>query len=303
MCVNFERLQPPDVQQPISLCPHNTMLAGSVAGIVGTLLGYPLDTIKSSMQASQGSSAKSTTLAIFRDHGLKGFFIGVSAPLFSLVLLNTMSFTTFSYLCDLLKVPHKNSSIATLSNEKRLVLESRYFLAGSVSGVLASFVSTPFEFMKVQMQLNRGKFKSTTELFLQLPHNEGFIARLFTGFGVNTCRECLFGCVYFGSYENGKSIFQSSFAGAVSIPVAGGLAGATAWTVSYPLDVVKTHIQGRSITGNEVKLGALEVGRQLLATKGLVGLYAGLGPSIARAFVVSASRFSAFEIVMGAVQK
>ena len=45
------------------------------------------------------------------------------------------------------------------------------------------------------------------------------------------------------------------------------------------------------------KLGAIEVLRDLLETKGWRGLYAGVSPSIMRAFLVSASRFSAYEIV------
>lgn len=43
------------------------------------------------------------------------------------------------------------------------------------------------------------------------------------------------------------------------------------------------------------KQGAVETLRVLLQTKGLTGLYSGVAPSIARAFLVSGSRFSAYE--------
>ena len=43
------------------------------------------------------------------------------------------------------------------------------------------------------------------------------------------------------------------------------------------------------------KKGALEILKYLLQSKGFTGLYAGVSPSIARAFLVSGSRFSAYE--------
>jgi len=40
------------------------------------------------------------------------------------------------------------------------------------------------------------------------------------------------------------------------------------------------------------------VAKTLLQTKGITGLYSGIVPSILRAFVVSSSRFSAYEGVL-----
>jgi solute carrier family 25 carnitine/acylcarnitine transporter 20/29 len=59
-------------------------------------------------------------------------------------------------------------------------------------------------------------------------------------------------------------------------------------------------VQGQPISsspskGRLQKQGALEILKRLLETKGFTGLYAGVRPSIARAFLVSGSRFSAYE--------
>ena len=44
--------------------------------------------------------------------------------------------------------------------------------------------------------------------------------------------------------------------------------------------------------------GAMAVARQLIRTRGVVGLYTGLGASVLRAFLVSGTRFSAYEVAM-----
>lgn len=46
---------------------------------------------------------------------------------------------------------------------------------------------------------------------------------------------------------------------------------------------------------------ALSVGRALLAKSGVRGLYSGVTPSLLRAFLVSGSRFSAYELAMYAM--
>jgi hypothetical protein len=171
-------------------------------------------------------------------------------------------------------------------------------------------------------------------------------------------------------YEHGKSAFASLLCDrlkvcdspAAAIPLSGGLSGACAWFVSFPLDCVKSGLQGRPftvavsraaelaargaatdsagatsaaansavhtvtgtsgtastgtasrvLTGQQTNAmsvgggdggGAFRVARHLFATRGIGGFYAGIVPSIARAFIVSGTRFSAYEATMWALKK
>ena len=92
---------------------------------------------------------------------------------------------------------------------------------------------------------------------------------------------------------------DSSWSTSLAIPIAGGFAGATSWFLTFPMDCVRAGVQGQLIsTSSSTSIqhqGAMETFKQLLQTKGLTGLYAGVAPSIARAFLVSGSRFSAYE--------
>jgi solute carrier family 25 carnitine/acylcarnitine transporter 20/29 len=177
-------------------------------------------------------------------------------------------------------------------------LEPRYFIAGSLTGFLCSFVSTPFELLKIQMQLHRVHFSGIADTAMKLARENGLVRGLFTGHGVNVIRELLFCGVYFGTYQHAKEAVRST--SVMAVPVAGGCAGALAWATSYPLDLVKTQIQGKRLVGNctETVLpseGAWSIAQRLVRTRGILGLFVGVGPSIGRAFIVSGSRFSAFE--------
>jgi hypothetical protein len=108
-----------------------------------------------------------------------------------------------------------------------------------------------------------------------------------------------------GGYDSGDGTDYK--APAWTIPFAGGISGAWAWFVSFPLDCVKAGIQGQTLStvaenGERIKNDKLQkmnaVFRDLIKTKGWRGLYAGVSPSIMRAFIVSSSRFSAYELVV-----
>jgi hypothetical protein len=74
-------------------------VAGAFAGVVGTVLGSPLDTIKTRLQAqAAGSSSSMLPVArhIYRHEGLRGFYRGLAPPLAALTVLNTLSFSSYS---------------------------------------------------------------------------------------------------------------------------------------------------------------------------------------------------------------
>ena len=83
-------------------------VAGAFAGVVGTVLGSPLDTIKTRLQAqaagsgergaagSSGSSMLPVARHIYRQEGLRGFYRGLAPPLAALTVLNTLSFSSYS---------------------------------------------------------------------------------------------------------------------------------------------------------------------------------------------------------------
>jgi len=164
------------------------------------------------------------------------------------------------------------------------------------------------------------QFQGSLDCIKKLTATHG-IRIIYTGHVVNTIREGVFISTYFFTYEGLREalfIVHSSINKATTattgspaehktpgeqhhqwaIPICGGLAGAISWFVSFPLDCIRAGVQGQSFSSGQAHKGALEVMHNLLKTKGIRGLYSGVSPSIVRAFLVSGSRFSAYETAL-----
>jgi solute carrier family 25 carnitine/acylcarnitine transporter 20/29 len=263
---------------------------GLAAGIVGTVIGFPLDTIKARQQVLNQSGIRQTATTIFRQEGILAFYRGLVPPLLSLSLLNTLNFTLYASIQNYLDAPRgwhwKNA------------------LAGAIVGPISSCVSTVENVIKTQVQLDNVTAKRFTGSLdcLRMITRENGISVLYTGHLVNTSREIVFIATYFGFYEGIRENLahwhhasNDTKWNQWAIPAAGGLAGAIAWATSFPLDCVRAGVQGQEFSANTAKKSAMKVFSDLLASRGIRGLYAGVAPSIVRAFLVSASRFSAYE--------
>jgi Mitochondrial carrier protein len=169
--------------------------------------------------------------------------------------------------------------------------------------------------------IHKKEFQSSLHCVKTLIQRHG-LQIVYTGHGVNTLREATFLGHYFFMYEGLREFFLTRFAGStgssgnnhnylpqhVAIPLAGGCAGAFAWFVSFPLDCIRAGVQGQSLevvtptttttTRRKSLLSPSEVFQNLIQTRGIRGLYSGASASILRAFLVSGSRFSAYEMAL-----
>lgn len=224
-------------------------LAGATAGVIGTILGFPFDTTKTTMQLSNMSATKSIR-TIYAESGFVGFYKGVGSPLVALTILNTVNFTSYAQFCSFLNV---QSSI----DLKKKNFEWKIPLAAACVGPIASTISTPFELVKTQMQLsasnsamtsNGNVWRNSLHAAVDLVKRFG-IRYLYLGHSVNTLREMLFLSTYFSVYEHLKyslasnNVWWGSLSPLMSVPLSGGCAGACGWFVSFPLDLIKTNIQ------------------------------------------------------------
>jgi solute carrier family 25 carnitine/acylcarnitine transporter 20/29 len=170
-------------------------------------------------------------------------------------------------------------------------------LAGATIGPLASTVSTVENLIKTQLQLDNvtaNRYKGSLDCLRQLVRENG-LRVLYTGHLVNTTREMVFLTTYFGVYEGLREYFFHFHEGEhpLAIPAAGGLSGAIAWAVSFPLDCVRAGVQVQNMSGP--RRSAWTVFHELISRRGISGLYSGVTPSIIRACLVSGSRFTAYE--------
>src|SRR5690606_15298818 len=80
------------------------------------------------------------------------------------------------------------------------------FIAGGTVGVMSSFFSTPFDNIKIRLQLdniNERKLKGTLHATRYIFKKYGLSA-FYLGTIVNLIREVIFAAAYFGSYQTFK---------------------------------------------------------------------------------------------------
>lgn len=259
---------------------------GLSAGIVGTVIGFPLDTVKTRMQTgSANGNIFQVARTVAKQEGLLSLYKGIGPPLISLSILGTLTFTQYSYFQE---VYQSNPGF-----------DGRNYVAGVSCSPVAGMVSTIENLVKTQMQMDnvtKKEFQSSFDCVRKLVERHGWRV-VYTGHGVNTLREAAFLGNYFFMYEGLREflIHNHWLHVQVAVPVAGGLAGAFAWFVSFPLDCVRAGVQGQLLPAQK---SALRVCRDLIRDRGIRGLYSGASASVTRAFLVSGSRFSAYEFAL-----
>lgn len=193
--------------------PFQRIVAATAAGIVTTAIGHPLDTIKVHLQTNP--SIGSTTAAANHLLTQGVLFRGILPPLCNAVIMNTVMFSVFHGVKDLVQGDDDDSH--SLANS---------LLAGTISGFLTACISTPTDYFKIRAQLNRQRSVS--------------LRNVFRGHVANLGREGVFTMVYLGLYD------RMSPSGFPQIAAASSVTGGLAWIASYPFDTIKTVMQSSS---------------------------------------------------------
>eukprot|EP00878_Enallax_costatus_P018902 GHUV01019925.1.p1 GENE.GHUV01019925.1~~GHUV01019925.1.p1 ORF type:complete len:275 (+),score=97.41 GHUV01019925.1:108-932(+) len=189
-------------------------------------------------------------------------------------------------------------------------------VAAAVAGAALSVILSPTELIKCRMQM--AQFNSPIRCLQSVLQTEG-LQGLSRGFVPTLCREVPGNAIFFTVYEglrrswpgrppaghgaqisdvSSSSSSSSGLAKAWQIAVdaggaiiCGGIAGVVMWTSVLPLDVAKTRIQ----TAQPGSSWDTSVPRQLVMLwreGGRRSLWAGLAPTVARAFPANACQVS-----------
>lgn len=242
---------------------------------------------------------------MIRNEGVfKGLFRGIGSPMANMAFLNAVAFGLFD----------QSKKLATFLNTKYLgnkpqLQKYEPFFAGGLVGIGSAFFSTPFDVVKIRLQLDNvtlQQYRGTIHASKMLFRDHG-TSVFFLGSVVNLYREVLFAAAYFGVYDTLKHKLDHFFVSHgvesphLAILVSGGFAGMVGWGISFPLDVIKSVKQSQPVEGITWKnrgLSSMSIAKERIRTLGFSGFYRGIGPSLIRACIVSSTRFSAYEFVV-----
>ncbi|XP_045672996.1 calcium-binding mitochondrial carrier protein SCaMC-1-like [Phyllostomus hastatus] len=151
----------------------------------------------------------------------------------------------------------------------------RHLVAGGVAGAVSRTCTAPFDRLKVMMQVHSSGSRKMRFIggFEQMV-KEGGILSLWRGNGANVFKIAPETAIKIGAYEQYKKwlSFDGAKIGVVERFVSGSLAGVTAQTCIYPMEVIKTRLAvGR--TGQYS--GIIDCGRKLLKQEGVRTFFRG----------------------------
>ena len=163
----------------------------------------------------------------------------------SMTVLNTLSFRSWAAARELCGLPHAGSPSDTAAPPGTA---AQRFVAGALVAPGVTLLSTPFELVKVQLQLDKAKRFQGAWHAGRCIYQQAGLRALWLGSSINLVREGLFLGVYFWLYEQARyELVHAGVAPGLAVPVAGGLSGAAAWVVSFPLDSIKNNVQGQKL--------------------------------------------------------
>ncbi|KAB2081161.1 hypothetical protein ES319_A05G113800v1 [Gossypium barbadense] len=244
---------PPDYLPEITVAPHDGlhfwqfMFAGSIAGCVEHMAMFPVDTVKTHMQALGSCPITSVGVrhalrSVLKSDGLPGLYRGIGAMGLGAGPAHAVYFSVYEVCKKYFSGGDPNNSAA-------------HAVSGVFATVASDAVFTPLDMVKQRLQLGNGTaYRGVLDCVKKVLKEEGFGA-FYASYRTTVLMNAPFTAVHFATYEAAKrGLIEISpeIANDERVMVhatAGALAGASAAVVTTPLDVVKTQLQCQGVCG------------------------------------------------------
>ncbi|KAJ7272565.1 mitochondrial carrier domain-containing protein [Mycena haematopus] len=302
----------------VELNPTVDFLAGTLAGIAGLFAGFPFDTVKVRLQTPElaghyrGSIARACA-TIVKEEGVFGLYKGITSPLLTFALMNGLVFSSYKFFLGMQGTLIADASLTQIT------------FAGVGSGIVSAIITAPTDLIKIRQQQCLGT-STARGVAVGIIRDARGVSGLYRGTVATMLRDSGYG-PYFASYEATLRALSTpgEKRGGWQVLVAGGIAGIgrkkasvqVGWLVTFPLDVVKTRVQGTGpgallSPGTTPIVGGANTPivnpyRTTWSTivnsyraEGLPVFYRGLAPTLIRALPVNMVTFGVFELVVNA---
>ncbi|KAG6488867.1 mitochondrial substrate carrier family protein C-like [Zingiber officinale] len=278
------------VPPPVQISTENVLksaLAGGLACALSTSVLYPIDTMKTRVQASTLSFPE--LISKLPEIGIHGLYRG-SVP----AILG--QFSSHGLRTGIFEAT-KLVLINVAPNLQDLQVQS---MASFCSTILGTAVRIPCEVMKQRLQA--GIFNNVGEAIVGTLHQDG-LKGFFRGTGATLCREVPFYvagmCLYAESKKAVQNLLNRELEPWETIAV-GALSGGVAAVVTTPFDVMKT----RMMTAPPGFPASMQmVAFSILHKEGPLGLFKGAIPRFFWIAPLGAMNFAGYELAKKAMDK
>lgn len=289
-------------------------VAGSCAGVMEHVAMYPIDTVKTRMQAEPiklghaPPGAMQAVRAVLQESGPSGLMRGCFAIGAGCIPAHIGLFCTYEY------TKAKLMNLETAEHQP-----ARAAACGALATVVHDMIITPTDVVKQRLQL--GRYQGTLDCVRQMLRHEGPRA-FYRSLPTTLISECPFHGVLVASNESLKVILGLETRGAgvggdgshrVSIGghfFSTGVSGMLAAVVTQPLDVVKTRLQTQNVSraadATEVSVrysGLMNTVRLIHAEEGVPGFFRGMLPRLLFAAPSAAMCWGTYEVIKAILKR
>lgn len=271
-------------QKPKKLPLPVKLVVGAVAGVVGTSCIFPIDMVKTRLQAGKGLVTNPLTVAtqILRNEGIGGFYSGLGANLIGVTPEKAIKLAANEFFRELFE---KDDGSIALHHE---------MVAGASAGICQVIATNPMEITKIRLQMQATLPIAERQTMLQVVSSLG-IRGMYTGTPATLARDVPFSLIFFPGYANIKALLADDKGNnsMASILAAGSIAGAIGAAAVTPADVIKTRLQ---VAGGKQRYGNLiNAFNVIVKEEGVSALFKGAFPRMVVVGPLFAITLLAFE--------
>ncbi|CAD7703216.1 unnamed protein product [Ostreobium quekettii] len=255
------------------------LLAGAVAGCTVEAALFPIDTIKTRLQAMRSGGGMR---ALLRGGGAGRLYSGIFGNLAGVAPATALFFAVYE--------PFKQLGSEMLPKEQE---KAGPLLAGAMAGLVASTIRVPTEVVKQRMQT--GEFRKFFGAVKGIVGREG-PQGLFAGYGAFLLRDLPFDAIEFFTYEFLKSTYEEHVLRPIhsgEAAVAGAVAGGVTGLLTTPFDVMKTRLMTQGATGQYQNV--LDCTAKVIREEGVTALFKGWQPRLVWISIGGCVFFTALE--------
>ncbi|OQS02069.1 Mitochondrial Carrier (MC) Family [Thraustotheca clavata] len=268
---------------------HRETMSGVVGAFCNVYAGLPFDVAKVRLQTqtipAEYNGVTDCMTKIVRQEGLRSLWKGAIPALSSAIMENAVLFSANGILRRVIFA--QETSLRTIDEA----------LLGSAAAIFSATAITPAEVIKCRLQSDHGTKSLGVRHCIEMVVQENGLRGLMAGLPAVLLRDVPFNFCFFGAYDAYTSLilqYQEKESKRelhpLAVLAAGGFAGATGWSIVFPVDVVKSRMQ----VGNNVSFrkAALGVWNQ----HGIHGFFRGWSAAVLRSFPANGCLFLGVEM-------
>jgi solute carrier family 25 iron transporter 28/37 len=266
------------------------LIAGAAAGTAEHCGMFPIDTVKTHIQAIRPGAIVPTPIAATKEiiarSGVRGLFRGITAMAAGSAPAHALHFAVYEAA--------KQQLVGELEGHHPF----RVGLAGFMATVVSDGVLAPMDAVKQRMQLHATPYKGMVDC-INTVFSKGGIRAFYAGYTTTLVMNGPYHAVYFAGYESLLKLVRRDTTSYDPLAhcLAGGGAGMLAAGVTNPFDVAKTRLQtqGEVGTGTHKYRGMVNTVATIWKEEGVSGFSRGIVPRMVFHSMSAAICWSVYE--------